>query len=147
MQTRGVAAWVLLATAAQCIPAYALSAQRYVPLASLAPGDTLRVWSSQPRLDGTVGVLTRLPRDTISLADLPRRRAAPMPSPRIELPVGAADRVQVRRGNHRSIVGGVAGLVIGGAAGLYGGVALGLKVACGRGWQHLGGRCTSTGGD
>src|SRR5438477_4742470 len=98
MQTGSVAAWVLLAVAGQCIPERVLGAQGYLPLANLAPGDTLRVWSLQPRVDGMVGVLTRLRHDSIGLADLPRRRATPTPSPRLELPVAAFDRIQVRRG-------------------------------------------------
>jgi hypothetical protein len=98
------------------------------PLLSLRPGDTVRVWSSVPPLAGMVGLIARLEPDTLALRDLPGRRTLRVGAA-IALP--ALRRLEVRRGQRRSVGWTLTGVVLGMAGGALVGSLAGVALECG----------------
>ena len=102
------------------------AAQRWADLSSLRPGDTLRVWATGPRLNGTVRLLDRLERDTLALTDLAGRG----PRAGLAVPILAVTRLDVRRGQRRSVGWSAAGVVLGAALGTVVGAYTGVLIEC-----------------
>jgi hypothetical protein len=98
------------------------------PLLPLRPGDTVLVWSSVPPLAGVVGLIARLEPDTLALRDLPGRRTLPVGAA-IALP--ALRRLEVRRGQRRSVGWTLTGVVLGMAGGVLVGSLGGVVLECG----------------
>lgn len=132
MRRRGACGRLALSLTAISLAAMAtspaLAAQRWTPLSSLGPGDTVRVWATQPRLVGAVGLVDRLASDTLALADLPGRYAL---LGRGALPIPAITRLDVRRGYRRSGGRAAVGVVLGLAGGAVVGAAAGVLLECG----------------
>jgi hypothetical protein len=95
---------------------------------SLRPGDTVRVWSSVPRIVGAVALVSRLERDTLTLQDVPGRRILPRG---VAVPVPALIRLDVQRGYRRSALLGLTGVVLGLAGGAVVGGFAGVALECG----------------
>jgi hypothetical protein len=114
-----------------------LAAQRWADLSALRSGDTLRVWATQPRLNGTVGLLDRLERDTLGLRSFAGSR--PLPAG-LAVAIPALTRLDVRRGLRRSVGWSVAGVVLGAAIGTVVGAYSGVLIECG-------GSCSDEPGD
>jgi hypothetical protein len=105
-------------------------AQEPVTLATLSPGDTVKVWAVAPRLNGTLGAFTSFRADTFTLGQL-----GPNPTAMVlaSVPYASLRRVDVRRGLHRSGGRIVVGVLLGAAAGLVVGGPLGAWLECGHG--------------
>jgi hypothetical protein len=91
-------------------------------LSTLQPGDTIRVWSTAPRLNGQTGIFDVRLRDTLRFTSL----SQPM-----DVPYATLRRIDVRRGLHRSPVRIIGGTLLGAAVGSVVGAFLGVKLECG----------------
>jgi hypothetical protein len=100
-------------------PAIAQSAS----LTTLQPGDTIRVWSTAPRLNGQAGIFDARLRDTLRFTSL---------SQPTDVPYTTLRRIDVKRGVHRSATRVVIGSLLGAAAGSIVGAYLGTAIECGR---------------
>jgi hypothetical protein len=97
-------------------------------LSALATGDTLRVWAVTPRLNGTMGILDRFGRDTLTLLGMePVAEQRPLVA---QVPLMGLRRVDVRRGLHRSGSRIALSALVGAAAGALVGAVLGPVVEC-----------------
>ena len=95
------------------------------PLSGLRPGDTLRVWAVEPRLNGQSGTLDAARRDSLRFTSLglpPTPMAVGLPSLR---------RVDVKRGVARSPGRIILGSLLGAGVGMFAGAALGTWIECG----------------
>jgi hypothetical protein len=86
------------------------------------------VWATAPRLTGAVGLFDRVERDTLTLADLPGRSSL---RGGLGVPVPALTRLDVRRGQRRSVGWSAAGVVLGAALGTVVGAYTGVLIECG----------------
>ena len=114
-----------------------LAAQRWADLSALRPGDTLRVWATRPRLNGTMALLDRLERDTLGLRSFPGGHTVPEG---LSVAIPALTRLDVRRGQRRSVGWSAAGVVLGAALGTVVGAYGGVLIECG-------GSCSDEPGD
>ena len=111
-------------------------------ITTLQPGDTIKVWAVQPRLNGELGAFGALHADTLTLRTLPM---APDAMVRAQVPWAALRRIDVLHGKHRSTGRIVGGVVLGAAAGMLLGAVIGPVVECGGScsdngdWAGLGG--------
>jgi hypothetical protein len=106
------------------------AAAQKLTLWTLQPGDTIKVWSVAPSLNGALGTLTALRADTLVLGEWP---PSPEAAVRTSVPYMALRRVDVRRGLHRSAARTVVGMVLGGAAGMFVGAFGGAAIECAAG--------------
>lgn len=112
------------------------AAQSRPSLTSLAAGDTVKVWSVTPRLNGAEGLFNEFRADTLTLGALPFGSVSIL----AKVPYSGLRRVDVRRGTHRSTGRIVAGVLIGGLVGGALGAAIGPAVECRNGCpDYLGG--------
>ena len=119
MQRTSVAFLIALAVARPAIA--------QTPLSALQPGDTIRVWAVDPRLNGQSGIFDTRLRDTLRFSRLPQP-----PITTIAVGFPALRRIDVKRGQHRSPARIIIGTVLGAAAGAVAGSALGVLIECGR---------------
>ncbi len=106
-------------------------------LRTLHSGDTLRVWAGDLGIDGRVAMFSDLRQDTLHLRRGPGRRGLPR-----DAAILASDltRLQVRRGERRSIGGGFLGFALGLVGGAFAGSIIGPVLECG-------GRCGASESD
>ena len=116
-----VAAFLIVALAGQA------RAQGSVTLSMLSPGDTVKVWSVAPRLNGKLGAFASFRADTFTLAQLPPNPTAMVLA---AVPYSSLRRVDVRRGMHRSGGRIVVGALLGAAAGMAIGIPTGVAIDC-----------------
>ena len=116
-----VAAFLIVVLAGQA------RAQGGLTLSTLSPGDTVRVWSVAPRLNGALGAFTSFRADTFTLSQLPPN---PTAMALASVPYASLRRVDVRRGLHRSGGRIVVGVLLGAAAGLVVGGPSGAAIEC-----------------
>jgi hypothetical protein len=88
-------------------------------LRTLHAGDTVKVWAVSPRLNGSVGGLKAIRTDSLWIGALDAGRSEAQST----IPIVALRRLEVRRGEHRSVTRIVIGTLVGvGAGALAGGL-------------------------
>ena len=112
--------------AALLLPGMTAGAQVAHPISALAPGDTIRLWSLQPRLRASEATVTAVARDTLAISVFPG-----MPDGLYRGPVAISHiqglEVQRRRQSAPRLVGtALGGLLLG----WVGGGMLGMAIEC-----------------
>lgn len=107
------------------LPLLQLGAQRPT-LATLVPGDTIKVWAVGPSLNGRQGLLASFRADTLTLGAMPNAGSGAQ----VAVPYRSLRRVDVVRGRGRSVIRTIFGGVLGGAAGMAIGIPAGVMADC-----------------